>query len=75
MILVTVVEEESRCILSKLQSRTTHLNLRQGFHVSLEVKLSGNEKTLAVPHMAILTDFDEEGEGEPIEYVYVIVDG
>jgi len=46
--------------------------LRQGFHVSLEIKLAGNEKTLAVPHMALLMDFDEEGE--PIEYVYVIVD-
>lgn len=46
--------------------------LRQGFHVSLEIKLSGNEKTLAAPHMALLMDFDEEGE--PIEYVFVIIE-
>ena len=46
--------------------------LRQGFHVSLEIKLSGNEKSLAAPHMALLMDFDEEGE--PIEYVFVIVE-
>ncbi len=40
--------------------------LRQGFHVSLEVKLSGNEKMLAIPHMALMVD--EEGA----EYVYVL---
>lgn len=41
--------------------------LRQGFHVSLEIKLDGDEKALAVPHSAIL---DEEG----VEVIYVLKD-
>lgn len=43
--------------------------LRQGFHVSLEVNLSGAEKKLSVPHMALM--MDEEG----VEYVYVLDSG
>ncbi|AOV06736.1 efflux RND transporter periplasmic adaptor subunit [Sporosarcina ureilytica] len=43
--------------------------LRQGFHVSLEVNVSGDEKALAIPHMALT--IDEEG----LECVYVLVDG
>ena len=43
--------------------------LRQGFHVSLEVNVSGDDKALAVPHMALT--MDEEGQ----EVVYVLVDG
>lgn len=42
--------------------------LRQGFHVSLEVNVSGDEKSLAIPHMALTVD--EEGQ----EIVYVLVD-
>lgn len=30
--------------------------LRQGFHVSLEVSVGGNEKKLVVPHMALMDD-------------------
>lgn len=41
--------------------------LRQGFHVSLEVKLDGSGKSLVVPHMAVI---DEE-EGTSIVYVMV----
>ena len=33
-------------------------DLRQGFHVSLEVKIGGGEKILSVPHMAIWDDGD-----------------
>lgn len=43
--------------------------LRQGFHVSLEINLSGAEKKLSVPHMALM--MDEEG----VEYVYVVNNG
>ena len=43
--------------------------LRQGFHVSLEVNVSGDDRALAVPHMALT--MDEEGQ----EVVYVLVDG
>ncbi|MCJ7841049.1 HlyD family efflux transporter periplasmic adaptor subunit [Lederbergia sp. NSJ-179] len=53
--------------------------LRQGFHVSLEVKMGGGEKSLVVPHMAIVEeeDVDENGEssGEMVEVIYVLVDG
>lgn len=53
--------------------------LRQGFHVSLEVKMGGGEKSLVVPHMAILEEEAmEEGEdssGEMVEVIYVLVDG
>lgn len=42
--------------------------LRQGFHVSLEVKIVGQEKFPVVPHTAIL---DEGG----IAYLYVLSDG
>jgi len=42
--------------------------LRQGFHVSLEIKVSGQEKSLVVPHMALI---QEEG----INIVYTLVDG
>lgn len=42
--------------------------LRQGFHVSLEVKVSGEGKSLVVPHMAIM---DEDG----MSIVYVLKDG
>lgn len=42
--------------------------LRQGFHVSLEIKLGDVPKALAVPHMAVL--MDEEGGS----YIYVLVD-
>ncbi|WP_284036312.1 HlyD family efflux transporter periplasmic adaptor subunit [Neobacillus sp. 114] len=41
--------------------------LRQGFHVSLEIKVSGAEKPLAVPHPALV---DEGGA----KVVYVLVD-
>lgn len=47
--------------------------LRQGFHVSMEIKLSGNDRIIAVPHMALMNDFDEETE-ESIEYIYVLQD-
>lgn len=43
--------------------------LRQGFHVSLEISISGDDKALAVPHMALMMD-EEDGS----EYVYVLVD-
>lgn len=33
-------------------------DLRQGFHVSLEVKIGGGEKILSVPHTAIWDDVD-----------------
>lgn len=53
--------------------------LRQGFHVSLEVKMGGGEKSLVVPHMAIMEEEAmEEGEdssGEMVEVIYVLVDG
>lgn len=42
--------------------------LRQGFHVSLEVKIVGTEKKPVIPHSAIL---DEGG----IAVTYVLVDG
>ncbi len=42
--------------------------LRQGFHVSLEVNISGDGTILAVPHMALT--YDEEGQ----EIVYVLVE-
>lgn len=45
--------------------------LRQGFHVSMEIKLEGNEKLIAVPHMALMMDFNEEN-GEELEYVYIL---
>lgn len=44
--------------------------LRQGFHVSLEINVSGESNALAVPHMALMVD-EEEGS----DYVYVVVDG
>ncbi len=43
--------------------------LRQGFHVSLEIKLDGAGQVIAVPHMALT--MDEEG----LEVVYVLIDG
>lgn len=46
--------------------------LRQGFHVSLEINLSGDEQVLAIPHMALM--FDEESE-EGGDYVFALVDG
>lgn len=54
--------------------------LRQGFHVSLEVEMGGGEKSLVVPHMAIVEEEEvmEEGEessGEMVEVIYVLVDG
>lgn len=45
--------------------------LRQGFHVSMEIKLAGNDNTVAVPHMALMMDFDEES-GEEIEFIYIL---
>ena len=42
--------------------------LRQGFHVSLEIKVSGQGDVLAVPHMALL---QEDG----MNFVYILVDG
>nr|WP_277398321.1 HlyD family efflux transporter periplasmic adaptor subunit [Neobacillus citreus] len=41
--------------------------LRQGFHVSLEIKVGGADKPLAVPHPALV---DEGG----IKVVYILVD-
>jgi len=41
--------------------------LRQGFHVSLEIKIDGDGKTLAVPHSALM---EEESH-----FVYVLTDG
>lgn len=49
--------------------------LRQGFHVSLEINISGNEKMIAVPHSALLMDFDEETGEMGEEYVYILSDG
>ncbi|GIN73724.1 RND transporter MFP subunit [Bacillus sp. J14TS2] len=53
--------------------------LRQGFHVSLEVEMGGGEKSLAVPHMAIVEEEameeGEESSGEMVEVIYVLVDG
>lgn len=43
--------------------------LRQGFHVSLEINVSGESNALAVSHMSLLVD-EEDGS----DYVYVIVD-
>lgn len=43
--------------------------LRQGFHVSLEINISGEEKALAIPHMALMVD-EEEGT----DYVFILVD-
>lgn len=43
-------------------------DLRQGFHVSLEISMAGNEAMLAVPHMAL--QVDEEGA----DFVYVLVE-
>ena len=42
--------------------------LRQGFHVSLEINVGGNEKSLVVPHMALLDEGDSTA-------VFVLVDG
>nr|WP_249316773.1 HlyD family efflux transporter periplasmic adaptor subunit [Bacillus sp. FJAT-50079] len=42
--------------------------LRQGFHVSMEINISGDEKFLTIPHTAII---DEGG----IEVVYVLNEG
>ena len=42
--------------------------LRQGFHVSLEIKVSGQGDVLAVPHMALL---QEDG----MNFVYILADG
>lgn len=42
--------------------------LRQGFHVSLEIKAGGSEKSMVVPHPALI---DEGG----VKVVYVLVDG
>src|SRR5699024_6819852 len=38
--------------------------LRQGFHVSLEVNVAGTEKKLVVPHMAIMDELMLEMEAE-----------
>ena len=43
--------------------------LRQGFHVSLEIKVSGQDDVLAIPHMALTQD--EDG----MNIVYVLADG
>lgn len=43
--------------------------LRQGFHVSLEINISGDDSALAIPHMSLMVD-EEDGS----EYVYVLVD-
>lgn len=42
--------------------------LRQGFHVSLEIKVGGSDKKLVIPHSALV---DEGGH----KVVYVLVDG
>lgn len=47
--------------------------LRQGFHVTLEIDLSDGSKSIAVPHSALLTDFDEEGE--ETQFVFIMKDG
>lgn len=65
--------------------------LRQGFHVSLEVNVAGSEKALVVPHMAIMDElmlgmeddsFVDEFFGmggglmeDEMQFVYVLVDG
>ncbi|MEI3606967.1 efflux RND transporter periplasmic adaptor subunit [Pseudogracilibacillus sp. SE30717A] len=65
--------------------------LRQGYHVSLEVSIGGDEKKLVVPHSALLDDmmmgeddedagmmddmFMEEGMMEEAPFVYVLIDG
>lgn len=41
--------------------------LRQGFHVSLEIKVSGDEKRLAIPHTALMK--------EDTDIIYVLADG
>lgn len=43
--------------------------LRQGFHVSLEINISGEEKALAIPHMALMVDEEDESD-----YVFVLVE-
>lgn len=45
-------------------------DLRQGFHVSLEVNLGKSDKKLVIPHMAIMDDY-EFGSA----FVYVLVNG
>lgn len=42
--------------------------LRQGFHVSLEINVGGEEKSLVIPHMALLDQGD-------MAVVFVLVDG
>ena len=42
--------------------------LRQGFHVSLEIKIDGKGKSLVVPHAALM---EEDG----VDVVYVLKDG
>lgn len=42
-------------------------DLRQGFHVSLEVNIGSDEKKLVVPHMALLDDMMMEMEEEENE--------
>lgn len=42
--------------------------LRQGFHVSLEIKIDGDGKKLAIPHAAIM-------EEDEVSTVYVLKDG
>ncbi|MDR7077175.1 RND family efflux transporter MFP subunit [Neobacillus niacini] len=42
--------------------------LRQGFHVSLEIKAGSSDKKIAIPHPALV---DESG----IKFVYVLIDG
>ncbi|SDM55937.1 efflux RND transporter periplasmic adaptor subunit [Bacillus sp. OK048] len=42
--------------------------LRQGFHVSLEIKAGSSDKKLAIPHPALI---DEAG----IKFVYILIDG
>lgn len=44
-------------------------DLRQGFHVSLEVNVSENEKALAIPHMSLLVDEEE------LDYVFILHEG
>lgn len=42
-------------------------DLRQGYHVSLEVNIGGDDKKLVVPHMALLDDMMMEMEEEENE--------
>ena len=42
--------------------------LRQGFHVSLEINVGGEEKSLVIPHLALLDQGD-------MAVVFVLVDG